>query len=148
MKHLLAACCALFTLTAQAGTERGFYVDLGWRTPARVKLALKRAERIVASDPDARVEVLVHGNDIRLFARKLTQQQPQVIEHGADLAADGKVRFRVCEHALEYKSLDLDDMPSYFGTVYYVPERIQQLRDRGYTDLWSAPSVLPREKLP
>lgn len=140
MKSLTAVCCALLTLSAHAGPDHGYYVDLGWRTPARVKLALKRAENIVANDPDARVEILVHGNDIRLFARKLTQQQPQVIEHGADLAADGRVQFKVCEHALEYKSLDLDDMPSYFGTVYYVPERVQQLRDRGYTDLWDAPA--------
>ena len=139
MKLIAAIACGLCAFSAYAGPDHDYYVDLGWRTPARVKLGFKRAESIVANDPDARVEILVHGNDIRLFARKLTQQQPQVIEHGADLAAAGKVQFKVCEHALEYKSLDLDDMPNYFGTVYYVPERIQQLRDRGYTDLWDAP---------
>ena len=139
MKQIAVFCCCLFSVSVYASPGNNFYLDLGWQTPAGVKLALSRAENIVANDPDARVEILVHGNDIRLFARKLTQQQPQVIEHGADLAAAGKVVFRVCEHALEFKSLDLGDMPGYFGLVYYVPERIKELLDRGYRDVWDAP---------
>ena len=137
MKLTAVLYCSLLSLTVHANPEHNYYLDLGWHTPAGVEIALNRAESIVANDPDARVEILVHGNDIRLFANKLTQRRPLIVEHGANLAADGKVVFRVCEHALVYKSLDLDDLPSYFGVVYYVPERIKQMRDQGYSNGWS-----------
>lgn len=117
---------------AAANPGQNYYFDAGWRTSAGVNAALGRIEAIVEADPEARVEVLVHGNDIRLFARGKTNQRPQIVARSKRLAADGRVVFKVCEHALEYKNLELDDLPQHFGTVHYVPEHINALQVRGF----------------
>ena len=117
---------------AAAESSNTYFFDAGWRTSAGVNAALDRIESIVGADADAKVEVLVHGSDIRLFARKKSNKNPYIVERGKQLSVDGRVAFKVCEHALEFKSLELEDLPAYFGTVHYVPEHIQTLRRRGY----------------
>lgn len=118
-------------LTA-AESSNTYFFDAGWRTSAGVNAALDRIESIVGADPGAKVEVLVHGSDIRLFTRKKPNKNPYIVERGKQLSADGRVAFKVCEHALEFKSLKLDDRRAYFGTVHYVLGHIQALLRRGY----------------
>ena len=137
-------CSALLLADANAGSEEGaagsdatnrYYMDLGWRTPAGVAKALTTAEATLAADPDAVVEILVHGKDMRLFVNGAQRRNPGIVALSDRLAGTGQVRFRVCDHALNFKGYPLERFPDHFGTVDYVPERVNELRDKGYASL-------------
>ena len=124
--------------TSPSEKAPGFYADLGWRTSAGVANALEAAKIILEQQPDADVEFLVHGKDMRLFIDGATRRKPRIVALSQQLAAQG-ARFRVCDHALSFKGVTLKDFPTHFETVDYVPERVIELRNDGYQALHKPP---------
>ena len=116
----------------------GFYADLGWRTSAGVANALEAAKKVLEQQPDADIEFLVHGKDMRLFIDGATRRKPRIVALSQQLAAQG-AKFRVCDHALSFKGVELKDFPAHFETVDYVPERVTELRSHGYQALHQPP---------
>lgn len=116
----------------------GYFADLGWRTSAGVANALEAALAILEADPEADVEFLVHGKDMRLFIDGATRRKPRIVDLSERLAANG-AKFRVCDHALSFKGVTLKHFPTHFDTVEYVPDRVTELRSRGFVDLHKPP---------
>lgn len=121
-----------------AGDSAGYFADLGWRTSAGVANALEAAIEILEANPDADIEFLVHGKDMRLFIDGATRRKPRIVELSERLAANG-AKFRVCDHALSFKGVTLEHFPAHFGTVDYVPDRVTELRSKGFADLHKPP---------
>lgn len=121
-----------------ADNDAGYYADLGWRTSAGVANALEAAVKLLESDPNADIEFLVHGKDMRLFIDGATRKKPRIVELGSRLANSG-AKFLVCDHALSFKGVTLKDFPAYFDTVGYVPERVTELKRKGYRALHEPP---------
>jgi len=104
------------------------YLDFGWRGRADVKALLRGLE--APARAGQRFEVLVHGDDLGLFSKRPDSGDPRVAALARRLAETGAVDFRVCEHALRFEAMELEDLPAFFEPVYYVPERIEALRRR------------------
>lgn len=115
-----------------------YYADLGWRTAAGVANALDAAAKVLADNPTAKIEFLVHGKDMRLFIDGATRRKPRIVALSNTLASK-QVKFRVCDHALSFKGVSFDNFPDHFEAVDYVPERVKELRALGYQDLHAPP---------
>ncbi|MEM7465646.1 MAG: hypothetical protein AAF387_02045 [Pseudomonadota bacterium] len=121
-----------------AASPKGYYADLGWRTPAGVANALEAAAKVLETDPEANIEFLVHGKDMRVFMEGAARRNPRLVALSERLASSG-AKFRVCDHALSFKGVGLDDFPNHFGTVDYVPDRVNELKREGYSHLHEPP---------
>ncbi len=122
----------------EADDSAGYFADLGWRTSAGVANAWEAAIEIFESNPKADIEFLVHGKDMRLFIDGATRRKPHIVELSEKLAANG-AKFKVCDHALSFKGVTLEHFPAHFGTVDYVPDRVTELRSKGFADLHKPP---------
>lgn len=134
-RSVVFAVVASLVIGLDAYASERVYMNLGWQESAGVTTALNRAAEIIERDPDAKIEFLVHGKNIKMFADGKKTRRESMIRLGRELAKNEGVTFRVCDHALLYKSLTMDKMPSYFTTVDYVPDRIYALRKEGYEAL-------------
>ena len=86
----------------------GYFANLGWRSSAGVANALNEAGQILQKNPNAKIEFLVHGKDMRLLIDGATRRKPRIVALSQQLAAQG-ARFRVCDHALSFKGVTLKD---------------------------------------
>ncbi|MEM7541397.1 MAG: hypothetical protein AAF384_07385 [Pseudomonadota bacterium] len=130
---IIAAALLSASLSALAEDPK-FYSDLGWHSTAGVTASLNAAKSVIEKNPGAQIEFLIHGNDIRYFAGGQSRSNPLMIDLANTLKSE-KVKFRVCDHALVYKGFQLEHFPEEFGVVDYVPDRIANLRKRGYVAL-------------
>ena len=122
----------MLLLAVSSSVADDYYFDAGWRNANGINSAFRRIESIIKINPDAQTEILIHGRDVKLFAQSRSSQHSGILSQSRQLASHANIKFKVCDHALLYQNLSTRDLPDYFNTVYYIPEYIRGLQQKGY----------------
>ena len=96
---------------------------------------LQRAEQISASpeyalaDP---VAIVLHGEEVRLFDRRVYRENKELVDLAARLHAFNIVDLKVCQRYMASQSLQSKDLPPFLKAVPDGAAEVQRLQLQGY----------------
>lgn len=114
-----------------------YVAQIRLHTPEEIKAVLEKAQALVDKgekfpdfDP---IAVILHGPEIKVFARQNYQMYKTIVELAARLEAFNVIDVRVCEEQMAEDGIKKGDLPAFVDTVPYGPAEEQRLLKKGYT---------------
>lgn len=114
----------------------GYVARIRLHTADEIKEVLEKAQKYVDGSekfPDFDpIAVILHGPELRVFARENYQMYKGIVELAARLEAFNVIDVRVCEVQMQRDGIKTGDLPAFVDTVPYGPAEEQRLLKRGY----------------
>ncbi len=100
-----------------------------------LRTLLQRAEEISVS-PDFSlaepVAIVLHGDEVRLFERRVYREHKELVDLAARLHAFNIVDLKVCQRYMASQSLQSNDLPPFLQAVPDGAAEVQRLQLQGY----------------
>jgi intracellular sulfur oxidation DsrE/DsrF family protein len=122
MKSLFAS-IALFVLTLNSSAQSKPYnivFDITTGDTAAHARVIRWSKAIVASHPDAKVEIVFYGKALNMVVKDKSNVEGDVVK----LATEKKVTFAVCEEAMKFHNISKSQLLNGVGTV---PDALYEL---------------------
>ena len=134
---LLAVLCVGLVST-QAYAIAGQFIDLMPKTDAEVALILETLETAINDNQAAGlppIVMMLHGNQAHRFVRPNYEQNKQLIDQTAKLAAYGVLDVKICETWLKGNDYSAKDLFPFVNSVPLGTAELERLSDdEGFTE--------------
>lgn len=116
--------------------SEGYVAKIRLHTAEEIEKLLEKAEQYIEGtekypdfDP---IAVILHGPELKVFARENYQMYKHIVELAARLEAFNVIDVRVCEVQMRRDGIEAGDLPAFVDTVPYGPDEERRLLKRGY----------------
>jgi intracellular sulfur oxidation DsrE/DsrF family protein len=120
-------------------TDGRYVVDVTLHTLPEIEALLNRAEKLHQTskgknlkDSSTGIALVLHGEEIKFFAKKQYQKNKKIIDKAKKLDANNIIDIKICRTKLRELGLKKDDIPPFIETVPFGPAEIKKLRSKGY----------------
>lgn len=105
-------------------------------TPEELKTLFEKAKTLVDKDDSfphfEPIAVILHGPELRVFARNNFQMYRSIVELAASLEAFNVIDVQACEVEMRREGITRGDLPAFVDTVPFGPVEEQRLLKKGY----------------
>lgn len=144
---ILLSLCAVLSVAADLSDNsslkhaipeqpQSYVAKIRLHTAEEIKQLLEKAEQYIEGkekfpsfDP---IAVILHGPELKVFARENYEMYKHIVELAARLEAFNVIDVRVCEVQMKRDGIEVGDLPAFVDTVPYGPDEERRLLKRGY----------------
>ncbi len=116
-----------------------YYFDVSKHGAEEINALLNRAAQMASQAGTKREEVdiamVLHGPDIRIFAKENYSRYKSIVDLAARLDADNVIDFKACASSATQRGFGEFAFPTFIEMVPYAPDEIKRLTSDGYVQL-------------
>ncbi|GMR07634.1 MAG: hypothetical protein BMS9Abin26_0637 [Gammaproteobacteria bacterium] len=110
--------------------------DVTLHTADEIRALLKRSEElshtIPTGDDVPGIALVLHGNEIKYFAKKNREQFRDIVDLAMKLDQNNIIDIKMCRTMMRYLEIGEDEVPDFIDLVPYGPDEVKRLQREGY----------------